>query len=184
MDLYSLPALQRQYFSRSEYSPSAPRYPPADSLLQWPANRYFDPPYKENLLLAEAINVLTPEGTLAEQVFSQQLHRGKLTLKVLANLLNERVRMHIRHLREIGHRDMDCQEALFGAKLQAALDGGRRQGNIEKIIIQLEQNKRQEELIFWKDTAELREKLFEAAAGHSDTRHRASLLAGLEDQDG
>ena len=56
--------------------------------------------------------------------------------------------------------------------------------NLEKLLVQLEHEKRQEELAFWKDTAEVRKDLFAQAFEYTATRRRSQLLGSLEAQYG
>ena len=77
---------------------------------------------------------------------------------------------------DIRHRHGKCQEDLFLAKLNAQADGGRHLASLEKLLVQLESDKRREELAYWKDTAELRNTLFENAKEYATARDRAAIL--------
>jgi len=77
---------------------------------------------------------------------------------------------------------MDCQEKLSIIKMHFSVDGGRSQQNLEKLIIDLEKQRHEEELNFWKDTTEVREKLFEQANVYSATIRRKDMLYGVEEQ--
>ena len=72
------------------------------------------------------------------------------------------------------------QEKLFGAKINSAADKGKRLSSLEGLLLQLESQRRDEELAFWKDTVELREKLFEGAVTYKDANHRYSVFADVE----
>jgi hypothetical protein len=43
-----------------------------------------------------------------------------------------------RHIAEIRHRHMKCQEYLFCARLLGQADGGKRPSDLERILLQLE----------------------------------------------
>jgi len=138
---------------------------------------------KDAVTLAEMLApVCVPDEyqSIAEQVFGSQARQQRLSMRHLASLLEERVRLHQRHLKDIARRDMHIQERLFGAQLHWKLDGGRRATNLEKILVELDKDKRQEELAFWKDTAELRTKMFELAGEYGALQHRLSLLEDVE----
>lgn len=75
---------------------------------------------------------------------------------------------------------MQFQEKLFGASIMPNLDGGRRQGQLEQLLLTLESDKRKEELDFWKDKIELKQKIFEAAKEYSATSHRTVILKDME----
>ncbi|MFX1578789.1 MAG: hypothetical protein ACFFBJ_04020 [Promethearchaeota archaeon] len=78
----------------------------------------------------------------------------------------------------------EFQERLSIVKMHFPLDGGRTQQNLEKLIVELERQRHDEELNFWKDSADVRGKLFENAATYSATQHRRELLCGVEGTDG
>jgi len=75
---------------------------------------------------------------------------------------------------------MHSHEKLSILKMHFPIDAGRTQQNLERLIIQLEEEHREEEINFWKDTAEIREKLFEDAAEYSATKRRKDMLYGVE----
>jgi hypothetical protein len=73
---------------------------------------------------------------------------------------------------------------LFGVQINNAPDKARRLSNLEGQLLQLESQRRDEELAFWKDTVDLREKLFEGAASYKDANHRYSVFSDVEAGDG
>ena len=81
---------------------------------------------------------------------------------------------------DIDHRHLQIQEQLFGVKINNSPDKARRQSNLESQLLQLEQQRRDEELAFWKDTVELRQGVFESAAAFKDAKHRYSVFSGVE----
>ena len=54
--------------------------------------------------------------------------------------------------------------------------------NLQSQLLQLEQQRREEELAFWKDTVELRKELFESATDYRNTRHRYSIFSQVEEK--
>jgi hypothetical protein len=176
--------LQNLYFQNSRYSAEQTPASSYDSILQWPATGYFDRLKPDFALLKEALasypNIET--FTVAEQVFGNQARQQKISLKHLVNILYERAVLHRSHLKDIDRRLMDCQERLSIVKMHFPVDGGRSQQNLEKLIIDLEKQRHDEELNFWKDTTEVREKLFEQANVYSATKRRKDMLYGMEDE--
>jgi len=118
--------------------------------------------------------------SIAEQIFGSQAQRQKLSLEHLFNLINERSILHRRHLTEIQRRHMDVHAQMEAAKLNHKLDNGRMASQLQSALIQLDDQRHREELQFWKDTTDLREKLFETAEEYQAGRHRVSLLEGPE----
>jgi hypothetical protein len=123
---------------------------------------------------------LSQYSTVAEQVFGAQNQQSKLSLEHIVNLLTERAQLHKRHLDDIQRRHLDVHSQLFGAKLHSKLDNHKRAMTLQTTILKLDEQRRNEELAFWKDTAELRNQFFEAAGEYSASRHRVSLLEDIE----
>lgn len=125
--------------------------------------------------------VSLPEyASIADQIFGSQAQRQKLSLEHILNLMNERSILHKRHLTEIQRRHMDVHAQFEGSKRNWRLDNHRLESQLRSTLIQLDEQRHREELQFWKDTKDLREKLFETAEEYQAGRHRASLLEGTE----
>lgn len=150
--------------------------------VEWPKTGY------PGILRSDAYlfhRVLLPDpyavhGSIADQVFGEQKRQGHTDLAHLMNILHERSRLHNQHLRDMDHRHMQIQERLFCVTINNTPDRAKRQSNLESQLLQLEQQRREEELAFWKDTVDVREKLFEAASAYTAARHRYSLFADVE----
>jgi hypothetical protein len=184
---YNKPAeLRNMYFQQSLYTANSTLAAERsyDSLLQWPLNGYFDRLRPDAILLRQALTpYASPEtSTVAEQVFGNQARQQRIGLKHLANILYERALLDAKHLKEIDRRLMDCHEKLWILKLHFPIDAGRTQQNLERLVVQLEQERRTEEINFWKDTTEIRQKLFEDAGAYSATKRRKDMLYGVERQ--
>ena len=177
--------LRKLYFEQSQYSTkqAKPDYPP---LLQWPEKGYFEKFKLDANLLQKALSPLekSTNDSIANQVFGSQKESEYLGLKHLANLFYERCKLHKQHINEIDSTHINIQEKLFGAKINAAADKGKRLSNLEGQLLQLESQRRDEELVFWKDTVDLREKLFEGAATYKDANHRYSIFSDVEEEYG
>jgi plasmid replication initiation protein len=133
--------------------------------------------------LQEALHsyVGAPAASVAEQVFGNQARQQRIALRHAANVLYERALLHRTHVKDIDRRLTEFQEKLSIIKMHFPLDGGRTQQTLEKTIIDLEKQRHDEELGFWKDSAEIRQQLFEDAATYSATQHRRDILCGVED---
>jgi len=173
--------LRNLYFQQSQYSaePAKPDYP---LFLQWPDKGYFEKFKPDADLLQKALSPLEKSVTnsIADQVFGNLKRIEYLDLKHSANLFYERCRLHKQHIQEIDRRHIEIQESKFGVEINNFPDKARRQSGLESQLLQLEQEKRQEELAFWKDTVELREKLFGGASTYRDANHRYSVFADVE----
>lgn len=175
--------LQKMYFSNSQYAVDQPSNMKAyDSLLQWPSNGYFDRFKPDADLLQKAILPADKSGSysIADQVFGNQKQLAYLGLRHLANLFYERCQLHKQHLREINGSHMQIQEKRFCTEINHTPENAKRLSNLEGQLLQLEQQRRDEEFTFWKDTSELREKLFENAALYKTAKQRYSVFSDVE----
>lgn len=175
--------LRNLYFQQSQYSMhyTTPQYP---LLLTWPPNGYFEKFTPDAKLLQEALSPIKKSSskyTIADQIFGNQKQLELLSLKHLANIFYERCRLHKKHIEDINDRHMDIQEKKFGAEINKIPENAKRLSTLEGQLLQLEQSRRDEELAFWKDTAELREKLFEKASVYRDANQRYSIFFGVEE---
>ena len=177
--------LRNLYFQQSQYSAkqAKPDYPP---FLQWPDKGYFDKFKPDADLLQKALSPLEKSITssTADQVFGNLKQLEYLGLKHSANLFYERCRLNKQNIEEIDRRHLEIQEKKFGVEINNFPDKAKRLSNLEGQLLQLEQQRRDEELAFWKDTVELREKLFESAAAYKAANHRYSVFSGVEAQYG
>ncbi|MHC4333328.1 MAG: hypothetical protein ACYSUV_06190 [Planctomycetota bacterium] len=178
-ELRELYSEQSQYSAREE----KPDYP---ALLQWPEKGYFEKFKLDADLLQKALSPLEKSTiyTLADQVFGNQKTQEYVGLKHLAHLFYERCRLHKQHIKDIEHSHIKIQEKKFGVEINNIPENARRLSNLETQLLQLEKEKREEELAFWKDTVELREKLFEGAATYRDANHRYSIFSDVEEKYG
>jgi hypothetical protein len=177
--------LRELYLQQSRYSaePPLPYQPP---LLEWPSDSDSLQLKPDADLLEKVLSVdLKRESySVAEQVFGDQKQQGYTGLKHLIHLMHERAGLHQQHVRDIDHRHIEVQEKLFGVNINHTPDRAKRQSVLEGQLLQLEQQRREEELAFWKDTVDVREKLFETAEAYKAAKHRYSVFARVEGQYG
>ena len=177
-ELRKLYSQQKKYSAKKEEGNY--KQPP---LLQWPENGYFTKIKPDADLLQQALTSFHkyPTNQLSERVFGSELKRHTLELKHGANLFYERCRFHKNHLEEIDYRHAKVQEKIFWLEENVNHpDRLRRMTNLQGQLLQLEQQRREEELSFWKDTVELRKDLFESASEYRNTRHRHNLFSEVE----
>ncbi|MDD5458115.1 MAG: hypothetical protein PHF37_01810 [Phycisphaerae bacterium] len=173
--------LRKLYAEQSRYSlPQVKPYYPL--FLQWPQKSYFEKFRFDAKLLQSAFSKPNPDSykTIAERVFGDQKQIQYTNLKHTSNLFYERCKLHKQHLDEIEHSHIKTQEELFGVKINNIPENARRLSSLEGLLLQLDQQRRDEELAFWKDTVELREKLFEGAGEYSAAKNRYSIFSGVE----
>ena len=173
--------LRKLYFEQSQYSEKEAK-PENRPLLQWPANGYFEKFKLDAELLQKALSPTKKSDnySIADQVFGNQKQSEYLGLRHLANLFYERCKLHKQHIKEIDSSHINVQEKKFGAEINHTPENSKRLTGLEGQLLQLEQSRRDEEIAFWKDTVELREKLFEGASTYKDANHRYSVFADVE----
>ena len=176
--------LRNLYFQQSRYSAKQekPDYPP---FIQWPSSNYLEKFKPDAYLLQKALApVEKSTDSLADQVFGNQKRQQYSNLKHLGNLLEERSRIYREHVRDIDERHLEIQGKLFGVQINFYPDRARRLSNLEGQLLQLEQQRRDEELAFWKDSVELRQGLLESTNFYKDAKHRYSVFSNVEAQYG
>jgi hypothetical protein len=132
-------------------------------------------------LLEEVLRpAIGTSATISDQIFGNEMKQQHFGLKHLANLLYERCMLHKRHVDDIRHRHLQIQADRYGVIVNRSPDSAKRLTSLEGQLLQLENAKREEELAFWKDTTDVREKLFESAGLYRDAKHRYSLFSDME----
>jgi len=176
--------LRNLYFQQSlgyVNQDTVPIYPP---VLHWPGNGYFGQLKADSQLLQEALKPIPHLSHISQQIFGNEAKQQHIGIEHLANLFYERCRLHKKHIDEIQDRHLEVQGSLYGAVINKTPDRAKRMSALETQLFQLENAKREEELAFWKDTAELRQKLFETAGTYRAAQQRYHLFAAMEDRYG
>jgi hypothetical protein len=172
------------FFSCSRYGVQERTAPvcPCDPSIQWVRSLDAEKPTLDDALLKEALSAYAGprEATLAEQVFGSQARQQRIGLKHLANVLYERTLLHNKRLGDIDHQLTDFLDRLSVLKMHFPLGEGRSQQQLEKLVIELERQRYEEQVSFWKDGAEIRQQLFESAAAYSSAQRRKDMLYGVE----
>ena len=172
-----LRTLYFQLHKNDSYDQSVPEYKP----FGWLDYSLPEQHHQEGDLLQK---VLSPDpdkldGSIADKIFGTQLRRNHVDLQHSLNLLRERSIIHERHIQDINERHRKIQERLFGTEINYFPDRNRQIRQWESQLSQLEQQKRDAETSFWKDTVELRKELFQTAGDYHSTQNRYRTLAGL-----
>ena len=102
-----------------------------------------------------------PFGDPIHQVFLNQAYQHKVVMEQIDRQIDQRLRIHQNHIEDIRHRHMQMQEALSITRIINLPDRTRRESNLERALLDLEKNKRDEDLALWKDTLDLQTKLIE-----------------------
>jgi hypothetical protein len=113
-----------------------------------------------------------------QKVFYQQAYQHKLTLDQVNDLVDQRQNLHDNHLREIQHRHLHFQESLSIVQMNKYPDWVKQATNLERLLLGLEENKRNEEIALWKDTLELHGKAIEETRLYQAIMGRVNFLAG------
>ena len=173
--------MRNLYFQQSQYSVESVE-PDIPLFLQRPSNGYFEKLKPDADLLQRALNPETDSKnkTVSEQIFGNEIKQQYISLKHAANLFYERCKLNKQHIQDIDHRHLDIQEKKFGAEINHTPENSKRLISLEGQLLQLEQARRDEELAFWKDTVELREKLFENSVDYRAAKHRESIFSDVE----
>ncbi len=187
MNYKIITALGEPHFNDSRYGAderTAPIYPCSPS-SQWARSTDSEKSTLDDALLKEALSTYTgpQEATLAERVFGSQARQQRIGLRHLADVLYERALLHNKRLRDIDHRLTDFLDRLSVLKMHFPLGEGRSQQQLEKLIIELERQRDDEEVSFWKDSAEIRQQLLEGAAAYGAATRRKGMLYGVEVSD-
>jgi len=172
----------RRYYCQQSQDCDEPIKPYQPSLLQWPEKSYLDKFKPDADLLQTVLSPLEKSLThsIADQVFGNQKQQECIGLKHDVNLFYERSKLHSQHMQEIGQRHIEIQGRRFGVEINNAPDRAKCLSNWESQLLQLEQQRRDEELAFWKDTVDLRQKLFEGAGAYRAAQHRYSIFSAVE----
>ena len=121
---------------------------------------------------------------LSERVFGTQLKRTGVAVQNLDQLLSGRNQILDRNLREINQRRNEIANRLSIARRPYSIRTPQDVARIEKMLFDIESQRRDEYLNFWKDLARTRTELFEAAGEYQATKNRASLFGGIGEVDG
>ena len=124
------------------------------------------------------------EGSLAQKVFGQQVDEQKASGRHLSGLLEERWRLYRDHIGELRDEISRTKNRLYIASRPYVIDHPMRQANLEKFLLKLESDARKEEIDFWKDSIDLRDKMWDVANEYRKGVNRSRLFGRGEAQNG
>ena len=82
-------------------------------------------------------------------------------------------------MNDIKHRWNECQDLLALARINPA-GPDKRLSNLEMRLLQLESDERKAELDFWRDSAEIRQNIFDAKKDYSAVSSRETIFDNVE----
>lgn len=172
--------LRELYFRQNRYTvKTEDEIPP---ILDLPEAWTFQKLKPDVQLLSYAMKSPVPgkTDTALEQVFGTEIKRQYINVKHVANVFTERCQIHRSHLDEIARRHMEFQVKKYGQEINNFQDKAKRLSSLEAMLGQLEKERRDEELAFWKDTMELREKILEGVCEYNEAKQRCQILSDVE----
>jgi hypothetical protein len=118
------------------------------------------------------------ERTLSDRVFGGQLRRGRVSIENSDKLIFQREELLKRAIREIDERRNVVMNRLSVALRPYSGRTPQEVSRVERTLLDLESERRDAYLQFWKDAATEQKELLEIAAEYLAARDRASLLDG------
>jgi len=185
MSSYNQTARLRQlYAAQSRPYPEKPTETPSYPLVQMPEPLYSDSLKRDlNNIIHHASESPPAGGTsLAARVFGGQLGQAKVKAQHLGHLLDERWQLYRRHMDDLQVQISDFKNQLHFARRAPLQHTLQQIVGLERLVTQVEAQQREEQLAFWKDSAELRDRLLESALEYRAARHRAGLLGIPEEE--
>jgi hypothetical protein len=172
--------LRELYFQQNPYTAKTEKQVP--SILELPEAWDFEKLKPDVKLLSYALRSPGPgkADTPLEQVFGSEIKRQQTIIQHIAYVFAERCQIHRNHLDEIDRRHLEIQGKRYGQEINNFPDKAKRLSSLEAMLAQLEKERRDEELAFWKDTMELREKILEGVTEYSEAKQRCQILADVE----
>ena len=131
----------------------------------------------------EYVNLYIGKNNLADAIFGQQIKHRRLSMKNLEDILKKRAELHYSHKYEIQVQISKNKNRISMLRRPYAGFPERDSQGLERMLSQLEQESRREDIAFWKDTAEIRKEFLETAMEYLTTKHRADILSSLGAED-
>lgn len=114
--------------------------------------------------------------TLAERVFGRQIAETEARLDLENLLLALRSRLHAEHRGALDAWHSDFRNQLNTARRPYQINGAQQAVQLERLLLQLEALQFREDLSYWSDCAEIRQRLAEALAAYRATKDRAAIV--------
>ena len=114
---------------------------------------------------------------LVGMVFANQTRTHAVGSHQLATMIVERYRLAEKHLRDIQWRlDELMPQRIVPTPYAVRVQDDRRQRDIQRQILDLENQKRDAQLTLWRDTTDLRKELSDERREYRETQSRISYL--------
>lgn len=139
---------------------------------------YLDKPvgYKQKSLSeSELIGQLlySKQQDLSSQVLTEKVTLKKASLIQLLLLIKEREKIKHKNLSEIERRLVDSHSNHYKATITGAMQA---RGSLERVIADLEKQRRTEQISCWRDTLPLRQELLKMLEEYKGSVRRANLF--------
>ncbi len=134
---------------------------------------------RNDLAQLKAYSTLTHSqdgGTLAEKVFGQHLEEQKASGHHLGALLSERWRLYHDHIEDLRNEINDLRNRLNMVARPYVILHPMIGANLERALFKLESDARKEQVEFWKDSAEIRDKMLDVAHEYRKGVDRSRLF--------
>jgi len=180
VDVYTLSRINKTYPADLD-SGYSPRRFAADYIFQSQSSKYAGIWEKERYVLSAALS--QPEvktESLADQIFGNQARQQKLHVVHDASLIAARYEIHKRNMRDIQHRLAELQGEVSIQRMLNPMLPSKPELDLEKLLINLEAEERDERIAFWKDCCKLKQELFSGIAEYQSMQHRTDILRSLE----
>jgi hypothetical protein len=132
------------------------------------------------------VNIPSEKTTLVQEsdeddfegMFKDKLRFQKLSALQALYLINERESLRDKNVSSIDSRTMYCHENLSRLRmwLGRAPSDSRAIGNLQKLVIDLERERRDQKTASWKDTLELKLSLLDKIQGYQNLKRQETLL--------
>ncbi len=137
--------------------------------LECPESTFYRPAFS---------NPSAQPSSLADRVFGRQLQQGSFELRLSAATASRRAEVHEAQMEEMDELHNEVFNQLNFARRPYRLTTPQQIGQLQRMMHQLESDRRREELAYWKDMAEIRQQSLEQAFEYRATRDRYGLLGG------
>ncbi len=119
-------------------------------------------------------------NSIHEQVFGGQIQKQKYTLSHHSQNVQQRGKLHKKHISDLKSKISGLQEKLSILRLLTPGPPGGDEIKLQGQIQQLEKQMRDEELNYWKDAAEIKFDSLETALQYDAANRRSGLFMGME----
>jgi len=118
--------------------------------------------------------------SLADCVFGRQMAERAIMLRHGEQLIEDRKRIHVEHIRELNAQRNHVINQLEFAHRPYHIGPPLQAAPLERLLLQVESERQRTEESFWKDLAEVQKSILETAFAYRAIKDRYHLFGGLE----